>query len=436
MPLSRTVAQAVADGDAALVDRLASGLLVPLRNNFVERPWGGMRIRGYKGLCPLPAQAAMSGAGLGEAFEIAAYDADEEARAHPSLLRFEDGSTLELPDLLRQHGSGLLGSAFTARFGDGFPLLPKTLDIKQLLSVQGHPEGHTEAYIVIDSDPGATLRLGFNADVDPSRLSADLASGLQHQRRLLELIEPPGRADELQNALQPWLAERSLGLSDVTADLRSLFDDGNTWTEAAGLLEQLKRVYWHMLDLMNEVPVRAGQIIFNANPARIFAGTGRAPSAEVHALGNPEQREILMLEIRRPGPTFRAWDNVRFPLRQVNIEAAVAALNLRRTDPPEFEVQASPLPGRFGVSRSVSCPSFEIEHLRPAFGASVSVPQEPPHSLHVVQGRVTIRSDAGRSLGSLQRGESAIVAAKVGAYHVASDTDSAEVVKVSLPRAG
>lgn len=435
MPFSKTHAQAIADGDAALVDRLASGLLIPLSNNFVERPWGGMRMRDYKGLCPLPAQPAIGGAGLGEAFEIAAYDADDEARSHPSLLRFEDGSTLELPDLLRQHGAVLLGSAFVERFGEGFPLLPKTLDIKQLLSVQGHPEGNTEAYIVIDADPGATLRLGFNTDVDASRLSAELTTGLARQRRLLEIAGPHGDAAMLQERLQPWLARRDQALSALSAELRSLFDSGSAWAEAAALLEQLKSVYWHMLDLMNEVPVTAGQIIYNANPARIVAGTGRAPSAEVHALGNPEQREILVLEIRRPGPTFRAWDNVRFPLRHVDIDAAISALNLRRTEPAEFEIEATPLPGRAGVTRSVSCASFEIEHLRPTLSASVHVPQETPHCLHAVSGSVSVHADSGRSLGTLTRGESAIVPVKVGAYHLAADRGDAEVVKVSLPAA-
>src|SRR5690606_9843317 len=109
---SRTIADAIADGDAALVDSLACGLLRPLPDNFVERPWGGMRMRGYKGVdAPVDQRTvgrSRADTALGEAFEIAACDADAEARAHPSRLRFEDGSQITLPDLLRRHAPALL----------------------------------------------------------------------------------------------------------------------------------------------------------------------------------------------------------------------------------------------------------------------------------------------------------------------------------------
>src|SRR5690606_11281179 len=119
------------DGDERALDRIAAGLLKPLPWNFVERPWGGMLILANKGLCPLPDQARVTGSGLGEAFEIAAYDADEEARAYPGRLRFEDGSELALPALLRRHAEVLLGPALARAHGGAFPLLPKTLDVKE-----------------------------------------------------------------------------------------------------------------------------------------------------------------------------------------------------------------------------------------------------------------------------------------------------------------
>jgi mannose-6-phosphate isomerase class I len=433
LPASRTIAKALADGDAALVECLASGLLKPLRNNFVERPWGGMRIRAYKGLCPLPDQKDIGGAGLGEAFEIAAFDDDGEARAHPSRLRFDDGSEATLPGLLRRHGAALLGDAFVARYGATFPLLPKTLDVKELLSVQGHPEGNTEVYVVIDADPGATIRLGFGADQDPRALSEALVAGRTAQQRLQQRLAPQADVGTLQALLQPWLAARAEAPSALPPGLDALFASGARG-EIAALLEQLKGVYWRMLDAMNAVPVAPGQILYNATPDRVAAATGRLPSAEVHALGNPEQREVLMLEIRRPGPTFRAWDNVRFPLRDVDVEAAIGALNLGRTQPGEFEVEREELPGRAGVSRSVVAAGFTLEHLRPAPAAAAHVPAEPPHSLHVIRGSVALHADTGRELGYMQQGESAIVPARVGAYHVATgDPDGVEVVKVSLP---
>jgi len=61
-------------------------------------------------------------------------------------------------------------------------------------------------------------------------------------------------------------------------------------------------------------------LIYNANPEAVSAATGRSRSAEVNALGNPQGKGFLALEIRRPGPTFRAWDHVRFPLRPIDVD--------------------------------------------------------------------------------------------------------------------
>lgn len=433
MTAGGTIASAVLDGDASLVARLASSLLKPRKDNFVERPWGGMRLRTFKGLCPLPDQHAVTGLGLGESFEISAWESDEEARANPSRLRFEDGSELTLGALLARHAPVLLGQDFAVRFGAGFPLLPKILDIKELLSVQGHPPANTEAYIVIDADPGATLRLGFNRDLDPAAFAAELAAGRDSQRRLLDALNPAVDQQRLQARLQPWLADRGAELSDGARALEELGPLRAGRAEVERLLEPLKSLYWRVLDVMNEIRVSPGDVIYNANPPRIAPAA--AASAEVHALGNPEGREILLLEIRRPGVTFRAWDNVRFPLRQVDVEAAAEALSWKRTAPEEFRVVPEPVDGRPGTWRSVRAPLFEVEHLRVAAGDTVSVPPEPPHCLHAIAGRVAVHSERGERVGQLERGESAIVPIGVGGYQVVG-VESAEVIKVALPDAG
>jgi mannose-6-phosphate isomerase-like protein (cupin superfamily) len=164
-----------------------------------------------------------------------------------------------------------------------------------------------------------------------------------------------------------------------------------------------------------------------------LAQTGqRVASAEVHALGNPEGREILALEIRRPGPTFRAWDNVRFPVREINVDAAIAALNLVGTAAADFRIEPAAVAGKAGVFRSVDSAFFRVEHLRPSGQLSVQVDAEPPHSLHVLAGAATVTNDAGSVIGSLGRGDSAIVPVGVGRYVVSADAD-ADIVKVSLP---
>jgi mannose-6-phosphate isomerase class I len=141
----------------------------------------------------------------------------------------------------------------------------------------------------------------------------------------------------------------------------------------------------------------------------------------------------LALEIRRPGPTFRAWDNVRFPIREVDVEAAVAALNLERTAPEEFLIEPEPVAERRGVLRSVVSEAFHIEHLRPQDGVPVSVPAEPPHCLHAIRGGARIVHGGGRLIGDLQQGESAIVPIATGEYQVESQAPGTEIVKVSLP---
>ena len=432
MASSESLAGRVLRGDAEVAAELGTGLLAPRRNNFVERPWGGTGIRRFKRLYELPEQREVTGMGLGEAFEIAAYDADEEAAKYPSKLRFRDGSELTLPQVLAKHGERLLGPELLARYGPCFPLLPKTLDIRELLSVQGHPQGCTEAYVIIDADPGATIRIGFSADVDGPKLRRDLTAGLERQRELLACFAAHVDAHTLQATIGPWLATRAAPPAGLEASLRDGLRDRAAWPKVSALVTELKALYWRVLDGLNVVPVAPGLVIHNATPARLLAGTGRVPSAEVHALGNPEGREILALEIRRPGPTFRAWDNVRFPLRNVDVDAAIAALSLKGTTAADFIAEPRAVRGRSGVFRSVDSEYFRVEHLRPTRRIPVAVPRELPHSLHVIAGEAIVVAEDGRKIGALARGESALVPIGVGAYAIRTET-SAELVKASLP---
>ncbi len=430
MPSAFTEAQALLNGDRETLARVASRLLKPLKNNFVERPWGGIRMREYKRLAPLPDQRAATGMGLGEAFEIAACDGDSEARQFPSRLRFADGSEVSLASLLDRHAKALLGRQFLERFGACVPLLPKTLNVKELLSVQGHPEGNTEVYIIIEAEPGATIRLGFREDMDPELFKKELIEGRRQQETVLSLLGEPRDPDEFQALVAPWLARRDYGVEGIASSLRSA---SRQWDEISRLLNTLKRLYWRVLDSMNAIPVSAGQVIYNANPTRIVAATGRGPSAEVHALGNPEGKEILALEIRRPGPTFRAWDNVRFPIREVDVHAAIDALNLNGTNADEYVVVPAPVTGHIGVFCSVDSASFRVEHLRPKPSSPVDVAGEPPHCLHAIRGRASFLSREGLNIGNLDRGESAVVPIGVGTYRVECADADTEIIKVSLP---
>ena len=255
-------------------------------------------------------------------------------------------------------------------------------------------------------------------------LAASFAAGRAAQQRLVDLGFD---LHSLQVLVKPWLARRSA----KAEELMSALEAGASWDEVERCLAALHEVYWRTLDSLNAMPVRAGDVVYNANPPRIAAATGKSVSAEVHALGTPAGRAMLALEIRRPGTTYRAWDNVRFPLREIDADAALGALNLSATRPEEFVVE--PREVRPGVHRSVDCEYFRVEHLEPTHGLPVDVPRSGPHTLHALAGAVRVTNDRGEPIGELARGESALVPVHVGAYRIAASEEPALLVKVELP---
>jgi hypothetical protein len=427
-----SAAAAIRAGEEDVLSRLAEGVLRICPLNLIERPWGGLRIREHRRLHPLPGQREACGLGLGEAFEVSAWPDDPEAAAHPSRVLLDDGSGIPLPELLGLAAGTLLGPAWCAAYGPTIPLLPKTLDIAELLSVQGHPEGNIEAYVILDADPGATLRLGWRHDVDEDALRRDLLEGRRRQEELLRLLERSIDPVALQRALAPHLARRD---EPVEAGLARIgpFRGG---ADAAGPLRRrlrsLKDLYWRVLDLMNPVPVRPGQVFLNANPARLVP-EGRLPFAEVHALGNPEGREVVLLEIRRPGVTFRAWDNVRFPIREIDVDLALRSLSLRATRPEEYLREPLAIPDRPGAAVAVRTHAFTVELLAPTATRHVEVPADGgPHTLHVVRGEARLL-DGEAELATLGAGRTAVVPASRTGYRVVASEDEAEVLRVLVP---
>jgi hypothetical protein len=85
------------------------------------------------------------------------------------------------------------------------------------------------------------------------------------------------------------------------------------------------------------------------------------------------------------------------------------------------------------VRRSVDCEYFRVEHLEPTALMSVDVPAVGPHSLHALDGAVTVYATDGLIVGRLERGESALVPIGVGAYRVVAQREPALLVKVEIP---
>lgn len=432
MKTPRTAGATTADklraGRAAVLD-LATDIIRLSPRNFVERPWGGLRMLEYKGCLPLPDQKRITGLGVGEAFETAACNSDEESREHPSLVRLADGSVIGLPELLAIAGPEILGPQLYARCGTEIPLLPKTLDIAELLSVQAHPPGNTELYVILDAEPGASIRLGFRHSVDAPALRQELEAGRRRQRELAALLRADADLHTFNDILGPLLAEREATNAHIGEELLPWLADAAALPTATAHVVALSEVYWHLLDLMNVIQVRPGQVIYNATPARVREATGAPVAAEVHALGNPERREILMLEIRKPGVTFRAWDNVRFPLRDIDIDQTLAALNLGATGPEEFDVTPADA-GPGSVCTLVESEAFVAEQLHPAPGRALELAGRRFSTLHVVDGVARVR--CGTRVATLARGESALVPAAARKVAIESEA-GASVIRVWIP---
>ena len=424
-------AEALLIGETNVVLELSKKFLKLTKNNFVERPWGGVKIRSFKGLHSLPDQVIKTGMGGGEAFELSACKEDEECQLYPSRLKFDDGSEITLSQLLDVSADELLGDQFIASYGKTFPLLIKTLDIKELLSVQGHPEGNTELYIIIDAEPGATIRLGFKHNIDADQLQASLLQGRLKQEVLARKLSSVADEIKLQKILRPWFADHESSFS-VLLD-SSEIKNTKEWLLVEGLVNELKDLYWHILDSMNEIPVESGKVLYNANPSRALRGLAQRPSAEVHALGNPERHEILALEVRLPGPTYRAWDNLRFPVRDIDVSIALNALNLGRTKISEFIRTPTKVKGKKGTFCSLDNDFFCVEHLKPDYQTSVVVSETFPHYLYAIKGTSRFIGKGGDVLDLLTQGESAIVPKNVGQYQIENVDPESEVIKVSLP---
>lgn len=426
-----SLAERVLHEDPKAIEALLHSPLIAAPDNFVRRPWGGASMAAYK-QCDPPADQAGP---WGEAFELAAHHSDPEARAHPSRLVLADGSTLLLPELLSRAGRSVLGERLFAQQGPNLPLLPKTLDVAELLSVQAHPRGFTEVYVILDAEPGATLRLGFAAEVDGDALRSELAEGRRWQEELLTLLGGEVDQQALQRALAAIFRRREGADAAQLASIAQLGAGAVDLAALAARVAALQQRYWQVLDRLNAVAAVNGQVIYNATPERLRLADAQ-PAAEVHALGNPEGRAILALEIRRPTVTYRAWDHVRFPLREIDVERTLEALSLAPTRPDEFIVEPLPVPGRPGVFRSVRDPSFALEHLRPTTAQAVSGDTcGAAQTLHVLRGAVCLSTEGAAEV-VLPRGHSALLPATLGAYTLRQRGDEPpEALVVTFPQA-
>lgn len=136
--------------------------------------WGGRRLAEALGK-PLG-----EGGDYAESWEVCDRPGDQSVVANGPLR----GATLG--DLVRTRGDELLGRHAPKQ---RFPLLFKFLDAQKTLSVQVHPDdacaarlnppdlGKTEAWVVLDAQPGSLIYAGLKRGFDRAALERELARG-------------------------------------------------------------------------------------------------------------------------------------------------------------------------------------------------------------------------------------------------------------------
>ncbi len=153
--------------------------LLTLKPRLVPRVWGGRRLaRAFSTAADEP---------IGEAWMV--FDENEILRGPYAGRRLRE----VLPEL----GEAFLGRRSVARYGYQLPLLVKFLDTAEWLSVQVHPDdayahrveahtgfhGKSEAWVVLDAEPGAQIVYGVNRPVTREELEAAARDGT-----ILELL--------------------------------------------------------------------------------------------------------------------------------------------------------------------------------------------------------------------------------------------------------
>ncbi len=159
----------------SILEQFKHQFIRPEPDNLVEVVWGGELIEKLKGLAP-------SGRPIGESWECSTHP------SHPAKVKLNDGTRADLSEIIGAFEDGILGPHIAREFEGRLPVLVKFLDAREDLSVQVHPSdekaaelgesdtGKTEAWVILQSEPGAVLYLGFKGNIDQARFENDLAS--------------------------------------------------------------------------------------------------------------------------------------------------------------------------------------------------------------------------------------------------------------------
>jgi mannose-6-phosphate isomerase len=146
-----------------------------LRPILKHRAWGSDRLRRF-------GKAVAPGETVGESWELA--DLPDSVPEGRSIVVGGEFDGRPLRSALAAERDAVLGIGGLSKEG-GFPLLVKFLDAHEHLSVQVHPDAayaaavpdaylKTEAWIILEAEPGAVLFRGVRPEVTRERFFADL----------------------------------------------------------------------------------------------------------------------------------------------------------------------------------------------------------------------------------------------------------------------
>ena len=149
---------------------------------YKEKVWGGRSLEKLNRTLP-----GSESNGIGESWEIADLATTSVSggggNAEYSVVTQGPLKGKSIRQLMQQFGEAILGPGITPSDDGGFPLLIKFLDAKENLSVQVHPSpkyaaAHDDAYLkseawtIIDHEPGAVIYKGLAPGTTPEQLRA------------------------------------------------------------------------------------------------------------------------------------------------------------------------------------------------------------------------------------------------------------------------
>lgn len=132
-----------------------------------------MQLKAHNTDAPLHNSKASQKASIGESWEISGV------KDHDSVVAEGIYAGMTLRFLVRHFGARLVGKECYKRYGNTFPLLIKFIDAHNDLSIQVHPDderarksglpnGKTEMWYVMESEPDASLLCGLKRHITPA----------------------------------------------------------------------------------------------------------------------------------------------------------------------------------------------------------------------------------------------------------------------------